>query len=195
MKTPQKSPNPSTQTTDNPPVKPTKNNASDVKTSRHAIRYLLVGVSVTLFNYVLYAVLSNLIIRNNDLLWLSSLTATAITAIVAYIAHSKITWKEREVTKTSIYKFFIWNALLTFAISPALTQLFSLITPLYEFAFNITSAMHLPFTYEFVLTTGAFVLVTAVIMILNFLFYDRFVFGKTKTPIEPPTNPPTESTK
>ncbi|MBQ2638151.1 GtrA family protein [Candidatus Saccharibacteria bacterium] len=155
---------------------------TDVKTSRHAIRYLIVGVSVTLFNYILYAVLSNLIVRNNDLLWLSSLIATAVTTVVAYFAHSKITWKERSITKTAIYKFFIWNALLTFAISPALTQLFSLITPLYEFTFNITSALHLPFTYEFVLTTGTFVLTTAVIMILNFLFYDRFVFGNKPTP-------------
>ena len=120
--------------------------------------------------------------RNNDLLWLSSLIATAVTTVVAYFAHSKITWKERSITKTAIYKFFIWNALLTFAISPALTQLFSLITPLYEFTFNITSALHLPFTYEFVLTTGTFVLTTAVIMILNFLFYDRFVFGNKPTP-------------
>ena len=38
--------------------------------------------------------------------------------------------------------------------------------------------MHLPFSYEFVLTTGAFALNALVIMIINFLFYDRFVFGK-----------------
>ncbi|MBQ1393893.1 MAG: hypothetical protein IIY81_10275, partial [Lachnospiraceae bacterium] len=57
---------------------------------------------------------------------------------------------------------------------------FSLITPLYEFAFNIASAINLPFTYEFVLTTGSFALTSIVIMILNFLFYDKFVFGKKK---------------
>lgn len=152
----------------------------DVKTSKHAARYLIVGICVTIFNYVLFAILSNLIIQNNDLLWLSSLIATVITTIVAYIAHSKITWKERIVTKHSIMRFFIWNALLAIVISPALTQLFSLITSLYEFAFNITSAINLPFTYEFVLTTGSFALTSIVIMILNFLFYDKFVFGKKK---------------
>lgn len=152
----------------------------DVKTSKHAARYLIVGICVTIFNYVLFAILSNLIIQNNDLLWLSSLIATVITTIVAYIAHSKITWKERIVTKHSIMRFFIWNALLAIVISPALTQLFSLITPLYEFAFNIASAINLPFTYEFVLTTGSFALTSIVIMILNFLFYDKFVFGKKK---------------
>ena len=154
--------------------------AKDVKTSKHAARYLIVGLSVTIFNYVLYTLLSNVIINNNDFLWLSTLISTAITTIVAYILHSKITWKERNITKTAIYKFFIWNAILTVAIGPGRTQLFSLLTPLYDLAFNISSAINLPFTYEFVLTTGDFVLTSAVIMLINFLFYDKFVFGKDK---------------
>lgn len=152
----------------------------DVKTSTHATRYFFVGVGVTLFNYALYALLANLIINNNDLLWLSNLIATSITVIVAYIAHSKITWKERSVTKHSIIRFFIWNALLAIIISPSFTQLFSLFAPLYEFAYHIFEALHIPFSYEFTLTTGAFALNSIVIMILNFLFYDKFVFGKTK---------------
>lgn len=152
----------------------------DVTTSKHAFRYLIVGILVTGFNYALFAILSNLIIQNNDLIWLSNFIATAVTTIVAYFAHSRITWKERIVTKHSVIRFFIWNAMLTVAIAPGLTQLFSLFTPLYEFVFNITNAMHLPFSYEFVLTTGAFALNAFVIMIINFLFYDKFVFGKKK---------------
>ena len=153
----------------------------DVKTSQHALRYLFVGIGITFFNYVLFAIIANLIIKNNDFLWLSNLIATSITVIVAYIAHSKITWKERNVTKSSIIRFFIWNAMLAIIISPALTQFFSIFTPLYEFVFNITTAMRLPFTYEFILTTGTFILTSGVIMILNFFFYDRFVFGKNNS--------------
>ncbi|MBR2839995.1 GtrA family protein [Candidatus Saccharibacteria bacterium] len=155
-------------------------NTKAVKTSTRATKYVIVGICITLFNYGLYSILANLIINNNDLLWLSSFISTAITTIVAYIAHSKITWKERNVTKHSIIRFFIWNAILAVAIGPLLTQLFSLLTPLYEFAYNICTAIHLPFSYEFVLTTGAFALTSIVTMILNFLFYDRFVFGKSK---------------
>lgn len=153
----------------------------DVKTSQHALRYLFVGIGITLFNYVLFVIIANLIIKNNDFLWLSNLIATSITVIVAYIAHSKITWKERNVTKSSIIRFFIWNAMLAIIISPALTQFFSIFTPLYEFVFNITTAMRLPFSYEFILTTGTFILTSGVIMILNFFFYDRFVFGKNNS--------------
>lgn len=150
----------------------------DVKTSQHALRFIIVGIVITVFNYVLFAFLSNLIITDNSLLWLSNLIATTATVIIAYIAHAKITWKERNVTKAAIIRFFIWNALIAFLISPALTQFFSIFTPLYEFGFHICEAIHLPFTYEFVLTTGAFALTSLVIMILNFLFYDRFVFQK-----------------
>ena len=154
---------------------------NDVATSRHATRYFFVGVGVTLFNYALYAILANLVIKNNDLLWLSNFIATAVTTIVAYFAHSKITWKERHVTKASIIRFFIWNAMLTIAIAPGFTQLFSFFTPLYDFIYNITTTLHLPFSYEFVLTTGAFILTSIVILILNFLFYDKFVFPKHHT--------------
>ena len=156
-----------------------KPTTTDVKTSRHASRYLIVGVGISIFNYALYSILANVIINNNDLIWLSSLISTAVTIIVAYIAHSKITWKERNVTKHSIIRFLIWNIILAIAIGPWLTQLFSLFTPLYEFAYHIFEALHIPFSYEFTLTTGAFVLTAIVTMILNFLFYDKFVFGKT----------------
>ncbi|MBO4812787.1 glycosyltransferase [Candidatus Saccharibacteria bacterium] len=154
----------------------------DVATSRHAIRYFFVGVGVTLVNYILFTILSNLIIKNNDFLWLSNMIATVITIIVGYIAHSNITWKERNVTKSSIIRFFIWNILIAIIVNPALVQFFSIFTPVYEFAHNITTAINLPFTYEFVLTTGSFVFTAIVVMILNFLFYDRFVFPKSHSP-------------
>lgn len=151
---------------------------SDTKTSKHAIRYIFVGITLTVFNYILYTILANLIFKNSELLWLSTLISTLVTTILAYIMHSKITWKERRVTKSSIYKFFIWNLLLTFPIGPGLTQFFSIFTPVYEFAFNICQNLHIDFSYEFVQSTGAFVFTTIVTMILNFLFYDKFVFGK-----------------
>ena len=160
----------------------TKKNPQDVKTSKHAGRYLIIGTSLAIFNFGFYTILANLIIKNNDFLWLSTFISTLVTTILAYILHSKITWKERPITKSAKYKFFIWNILLAVAIGPLLTQLFSLITPLYQFAFNISQAINLPFTYEFILSTGAFVLTAIVTTILNFFFYDKFVFGKAKKP-------------
>lgn len=150
------------------------------KKPHHATRYFIIGVSLTVFNYLLYTIIANLIINNNELLWLSSFIATFFTTILAYILHSRITWKERNITKTAVYKFFIWNAIITFAINPGLTQLFSLITPLYDVAYSICQNLHINFTYEFIQSTGAFVITGIITMIMNFLLYDRFVFGKNK---------------
>ena len=153
----------------------------DVKTTKRAGRYILVGIVITIFNFGLYSILANLIINNNDYLWLSTFISTAAATLVAYILHSKITWKERPVAKAAICRFFIWNAILAVAIGPWVTQLFSLLTPLYDLAYSISQVLHLPFTYEFVQSTGAFVLTSIVVMILNYLFYDKFVFQKSKS--------------
>ena len=149
------------------------------KTTVRIGKFAIIGIILALFNFVIYTFLARVIFNSNELLWLDSIISYGLATILAYILHSKITWKERNVTKHSIIRFFIWNALLTFIINPGLTQLFSLFTPLYNFAYSIISALHLPFSYEFTLTTGAFVLTAIVTMILNFLFYDRFVFGKS----------------
>ena len=151
---------------------------TDAKTSQHVIRFTIIGIVLTLFNFILYSVLANLIFKNDNLLWLASLIGTLVSTILAYILHSKITWKERPISKTAIYKFFLWNLALAFIFYPALTQLFSLITPLYEFAYNLFQNMQIPFSYDFVLSTGSFVLASTITMIINFLFYDKFVFGK-----------------
>ncbi len=156
-----------------------KENATSVpSTKKRAGIYFIIGVSITVSNYLLYTVIANLLIKNNDLLWLSSLIATVIITFLAFFLHSRITWKERTITKTTVYRFFIWNLLLAIIINPFFTQFFSIFTPLYDFAKSISDAMHLNFSYEFIQSTGAFVLAGIVIMIINFLFYDKFVFKK-----------------
>lgn len=166
--------------------KPAPTAITDVKTSRHASRYLIIGIILAIFNFGTYTLIARLIINNNDLLWLSNLIATALTTILAYILHSRITWKERTPDKSGIYKFFIWNILLTFPISPGLTWLFGLPTAIYNLIYDISTSIHLPFDYAFIESTSIFILVNIIIMIMNFLFYDRFVFGKSKNKPESP---------
>lgn len=148
------------------------------KTTVRVGKFAIIGFVLTIFNYILYSVLANLIINNNDFLWLSTFISTLIATILAYILHSRITWKERQITKTAKYRFFVWNIFVAIAINPLFTQLFSLITPLYEFTHGISTALSLPFSFEFIQSTGAFALTAVITMILNYLFYDKFVFGK-----------------
>lgn len=152
--------------------------AKKTTTAQRAGKFFIIGCILALTNYLLYTLLVLIVINNNDFLWLSSLISTSLTTILAYILHSRITWRERTPTKPGIINFFLWNALLALIVCPVLTWLFGFITPLYKFAFNICSAIHLPFSYEFVESTGIFVLVNIITMTLNYFFYDRLVFGK-----------------
>ncbi|MBR2725721.1 GtrA family protein [Candidatus Saccharibacteria bacterium] len=158
-------------------IKPT----TDVSTARHAGRYLLVGIAIAAFNYLVYQLIARFLIKDSNLLWLSNLIATTLAVIVAYILHSRITWKERNPGKYGIIRFFIWNAALALLISPGLTWFFGLFHPIYDFTHHITSSIGLPFDHDFVESTGIFIFANIVIMIINFLFYDKFVFGKSKT--------------
>ena len=149
-------------------------------TKKRVSKFVVVGITLALFNYLLYTFLALIIIKNSELLWLSSLISTSITVVLAYVLHSKITWKERQPTKTGILNFFIWNALLAVVFSPSLTWFFGFFTPLYKFALQISEALHLPFNFDFVESTGVFILVNIVTMILNYFFYDRLVFNQKK---------------
>ena len=141
-------------------------------------KYTIIGAILTVINFIIYTILIRTIFNNNnDLLWLVSLISCTITAIIAYFLHSRITWREQNPGKTGMAKFLIWNILIAIAVSPFLTWIFSLISPLYQIAFNVISFIHLPFDYDFVQSTGTFCLTTLCTMILNYLFYDKVVFG------------------
>ncbi|MBQ6510717.1 GtrA family protein [Candidatus Saccharibacteria bacterium] len=156
------------------------NEKQNVKKSQHAVRYVFVGISITVFNFLLYTCLARFVIKDNSLLWLATLISTTISTFLAFVLHSNITWKERDPGKTGIYKFFAWNLTMAILVGPLLTLLFSSIKPIYDFAYSITSGIGLPFDYNFIQSTGTFVFTALVSMFLNFLFYDRLVFGKKK---------------
>lgn len=160
-------------------TKPEHSNNS-TKTTQRIGKFTIIGIILTIFNFLIYTFLARVIFNSNELLWLDSIISYALATILAYFLHSRITWKERPVTTHGIIMFFVWNGITAIAISPLLTWLFAFITPFYEFVYNISAAIHLPFDYNFVESTTIFVLVGAITMILNYLFYDKLVFGDSK---------------
>ena len=158
-------------------VKSEKQHTKPTKTTVRVGKFAIIGAILTVVNYLLYTFLSQVIIKDNNLLPLASFISTFFITFLAYFLHSKITWKERHPNRTSIIKFFIWNFLLAIIICPFLTWLFSNMKLFYELAFNISNTINLQFEYDFIESTGAFCFTTAVTMILNYLFYDKFVFG------------------
>ena len=149
-------------------------------TKKRVGKFIIIGIILTIFNFLVYTFIGRVILNNNDLLWLDSMVSYALATILAYILHSKITWKERHVTKTSVLMFFLWNGITAFLISPFFTWLFGFLTPFYQSIHQLCANLNLPFDYNFVESTGIYLLVAIVTLILNYLFYDKLVFGTSK---------------
>lgn len=143
------------------------------------LKFVIVGIILTITQYLFYTFLAHVIFNNNDLLWLCSGISYIFATILAFVLHSNITWKERKPTNHGIIMFFIWNAITAFAIAPFFTWLFKFNQPIHNFLYSISFGMGFSFTYEFVESTTIFIFVTLITLTLNFLFYDRLVFGKT----------------
>ena len=149
-------------------------------TTKRVGKFAIIGVILSAFNFLVYTFLARIVFSNNELLWLDSMISYLLATILAYLLHSRITWKERYPGKSGIIKFFIWNFLTALLISPFFTWLFGLLTPLYQGAHQLSTNLNLPFDYNFIESTFIFCLVTLVTMILNYLFYDKLVFGTPK---------------
>ena len=143
-------------------------------------KYFVFGLLNTVINYGIYEILALLVFKSENQLWIATLISGAISIFVGYYLHSQFTWKDRKVGKKQLGKFFIWNVIMNIAVRPLLTMFFGLFGFLYKFAFDICQSIGIGFSYEFVESTGNYVLMTAVVMVINFLVYDRFVFEESK---------------
>lgn len=142
------------------------------------LKYVGVGIGVTLIDFVTYSLLMALIFSENvDMVGVASVISGIVATFAAYLLHGNITWKTRDPGKFGIVKFFAWNAFMVILLRPLMSVVFKSFTGLYQFGYMISSAIHLPFEYDFVENTGIYLLMTVVTMILNFLCYDRVVFG------------------
>lgn len=159
--------------------------AKDVKNK--VFKFIGVGLAAATVDYGVYELcLLVLFGNNNDFIVASQLISLVVATFVAFILHSNITWKGRDPGKYGIIKFFIWNFVVLLLMRSFLSWFFALLTGLYEFGYMITSGINLPFSYEFVQSTAIFVLMNIVTMIVNYFFYDNFIFGKTKEKPESP---------
>lgn len=151
---------------------------------KRVLKFVGVGLGVTIVEYIIYTILMMTLFGGNaEMAPLATGISGAIAMIVAFLMHSKITWQERDPGKIGVVKFFAWNILLVALIRPGLAAFFELLVGLYQFAFMIVEAIHIPFSYDFVQSTGIYVLTTAVSMVLNFICYEKIVFG-TKVKVE-----------
>ena len=145
---------------------------------KRVFKFVGVGLTITLIEYAIYTLLMMVMFGGNaEMAPLATGISGVFAMVIAFFMHSKITWRERDPGKLGIVKFFAWNVVLVTLLRPGLAAFFELPVGIYQFVYMITDAIHLPFTYDFVQSTGIYVLVTAITMTLNFFCYEKVVFG------------------
>lgn len=147
------------------------------KDIKKVLKFAGVGVIATVVDYLVYQFALNVLFVGN--LAPSAVVSGVVATFAAYVMHNNITWRERNPGKYGVVKFFIWNGIAVFLLRPPLTWIFSTCFDwLYGFVYFLTSWI---FNYEFVKSTGVYILMTLVIMLLNFAVYEKLVFTKEKS--------------
>lgn len=143
------------------------------------VKFFGLGVGTTLIEYLVFTLVARL--TGNDLLFIATLVGGIVATIVSYILNRKFIWKNAKTGKKEVISFFVYNLVIkTLVIKEIFTFLFGLIKPLYEFAFSISSSLHLPFDYAFVESTGIFVLTAGASMFITYFVYDKLIFKSNK---------------
>lgn len=137
--------------------------------------FFVIGVGTTLIDFVFYSIVAALI-NNNDLLVIPTFIGGTIGTIAGYFMNSRLIWKDYKTTKREISIFFIYNAIKTFGIKAIFTWFFKLLTPIYNFAFSISSNLHLPFTFDTIERVGVFGFTALACMLITYFTYDKIVF-------------------
>ena len=145
-------------------------------------KFTLVGISLTILDFIIYNIVLQVFYGGSESgIQVASMVSGTIATVAAYFGHSRITWRARKPREYGVVWFFGWNVFTTFVVRQVVTRFFGLFTGLYDFAYSISSALGLPLSRENVETTGVFVLMTGVIMVLNYVFYERLVFGVSRS--------------
>jgi putative flippase GtrA len=145
---------------------------------KRPLTFFWVGVILAAVNFLIYLVLTHTFFRNE--LPVASAIAYVLSAAVAYVMHKSITWKDRPPSRSAVIKFIMANLVVGFVITPLLTWFFMWLTGIYEFAFAISSFLHLPFSLDFITKVGVWGFTNAVSMIINYVVYNKIVFREEK---------------
>lgn len=148
------------------------------KRSKRPVVFLAVGVVNTLLDFGFYTLLSQTILK--DSISIAGLVSGTISLFIAFLTHSLITWKGTEVSPATLGRFFIFTGFGMWIIRPILLSIFILFNPLYAWMHSVSTTLGLPLSYDFIAKTGAYGFMIIIVLIYNYLTYDRFVFHKKK---------------
>jgi putative flippase GtrA len=149
-----------------------------VETSRQKRKLVFLGVGVinTSLDFSFYTLLTSTIFKNGHNIALAGFISGTFALLCAFITHSLITWKDTNISKSTFFKFLAFTGFGMWVVRPLLLSGFIHFNSLYSSIQRIIGHAGLNFSYNFVANTGAFALMLVIVLIYNFLTYDRYVF-------------------
>ncbi len=144
--------------------------------------FLGIGVLNTLLDFAFYTLLTHLFFSDKSTIWIAGIISGTVALFVAFATHSMITWRHRKTGVSTMVRFFIATGFGMWIIRPILLSLFIRLDVVYEWAYSLIQRPHIPWSYTFVANTGAFGLMAVIILMYNFITYDRFVFVSKQSP-------------
>ncbi|MBC7404832.1 MAG: GtrA family protein [Cytophaga sp.] len=146
--------------------------------SKRPYIFLGVGVFNTLFDFTFYTFLTSFVFKDNDKIAIAGVISGTAALVCAFITHSLITWRGSHISHRTILKFVAFTGFGMWFIRPLLLAGFIRLNGLYSWVFSISYTLHLPFSRDFIVNTGAFGFMAVILLIYNYLTYNRFVFSK-----------------
>lgn len=149
------------------------------KKAKNKRPYIFLGVGAinTLVDFCFYTFLMLTFFKNGSII-LAGIISGTFALFFAFLTHSLITWKGSKITYTTLLKFVIFTGFGMWILRPLLLRIFSELSGLYNKIYEISLSIKLPLSYNFIVSTGAFGFMIILILIYNYLAYDRFVFSK-----------------
>jgi|GEM_PF-632987 len=153
------------------------------KASKKPLIFLGIGIGNALFDFCFYTLLTQTVFKSHDQIALAGIVSGTAALLFAFTTHSLVTWRGSNINHATLLRFVFFTGFGMWAIRPLLLASFIKLSGLYLWAYGASQNLHLPFTQDFIASTGAFGFMIAVLLIYNFLVYDRFVFNKMPMPI------------
>ena len=138
--------------------------------------FLTVGLVNTLLDFAFYTMLAHFMFNSPEQIGILGIISGTFALLCAYASHRLITWRDKKTTKTTILKFFVVTGFGLWVIRPMLLSWFITFTPLYNLFSHAANHIGLPFSYDFIASTGAFFMMVIIVMVYNYITYGRFVF-------------------
>lgn len=152
--------------------------ATSPTASKRPLIFIGVGIINTLLDFAFYTFLVLTVLRENIVL--AGIISGTFALICAFITHGTITWRGKDLKLDTILRFFAFTGFGMWVIRPLLLAVFIQVRPLYEFATMISDSFSLPFSYDFIASTGAFGFMIVLVLLYNYFVYDRYVFAHSR---------------